>query len=72
MLFTLVDTIHYQDTFDRDSLDTIFNAEVGVADRDEGSPWWIALLVVFDVLAVGGLVVWSVFLLRNKKGEANA
>lgn len=72
VLFTLVDTIHYLDTFDRDSLDTIFNAEVGVADRDEGSPWWIALLVVFDVLAVGGLVVWSVFLLRNKKGEANA
>ena len=72
VLFTLVDTIHYQDTFDRDSLDTIFNASVGVANRNEGTAWWIALLVVIDVLAVGGLVVWSVFLIRDKKSAVKA
>ena len=67
VLYTLVDTIYYNHTFDHDSLDTIFNANVGVADRAESFAWWIILLVVIDVAAVAGLVVWTVFLVKPKK-----
>ena len=67
VLYTLVDTIYYNRTFDHDSLDTIFNANVGVADRAESFAWWIILLVVIDVAAVAGLVVWTVFLVKPKK-----
>lgn len=67
VLYTLVDTIYYNHTFDHDSLDTIFNANVGVADRAESFAWWIILLVVIDVAAVAGLVVWTVFLVKHKK-----
>lgn len=72
VLFTLVDTIHYQDTFDRDSLDTIFNANVGVANREEPFAWWIILLVGIDVIVVGGMAVWAFFLFKPKKKDKQA
>lgn len=67
MIYTLVDTIHYYNTFDRDSLDTICNATVGVADRAEPFAWWVILLVAIDVVVVAGLGVWTFFLFKPRK-----
>ena len=72
VLYTLVDTIHYYNTFDRDQLDTIFNANVGVATREEPFAWWIILLVAIDVIVVAGLAVWVVFLFKPKKKQQEA
>lgn len=67
VIYTLVDTIHYNQTFDREQLDSIFSVTVGVAQRETPFSWWIAVLVVFDVLAVGGLGVWVFFLVKPRK-----
>ena len=72
VLYTLVDTIHYYNTFDRDSLDTIFNANVGVKTREEPFAWWIILLVLIDVIVVAGMAVWLFFLFKPKKKAQEA
>ena len=72
VLYTLVDTIHYYNTFDRESLDTIFNANVGVKTREEPFAWWIILLVLIDVIVVAGMAVWLFFLFKPKKKAQEA
>lgn len=34
-------------------------------------PYWIILLVAFDVLALGGLSVWAFFLIRSLERRKN-
>lgn len=67
VIYTLVDTIHYNQTFDRDSLDSIFNVTVGVANRTTGLSWWIIVLIIVDVLIVCGLGVWAYFLIKPRQ-----
>ena len=67
VLYTMVDTVYYNMTFDSSELEGMLTVQKGVSTKDIGFVWWIPVLVVFDVLAVGGLGVWVFFLLKPRK-----
>lgn len=69
VLYTMVDTVYYNMTFDSSELEGMLTVQKGVSTKDIGFVWWIPVLVVFDVLAVGGLGVWVFFLVKPRKAK---
>lgn len=70
VIFTLVDTIHFNRTFDDSELDSELTVDVDVANRAQVFPWWIPVLVAVEVLIVAGCAVWVVFAIRKKDKPA--
>ena len=72
VLYTLVNTLYYQETFSEEELSDMLTVQKGISSRNTGFVWWIPVLIVFDVLAVGGLGVWVFFLVKPEKKKKEA
>ena len=70
IIFTFIDTWHYNQTFDESELDGLTKIEVEFEFKEEVFPWWIPVLAGIDVAAVAGLVFF-VLQFINKKRRAN-
>lgn len=67
ILYTIVDTIHFNHTADRSELDAAFTVNVGVAERNTPFAWWLMVLIAVEVLAFAGCGVWIFFTMKKEK-----
>jgi len=67
VLYTYVDTIHFNHTADKSALDEALTVNKGVADKGDFFPWWIPVFVVVEVLAFAGCGFWLFMAFRKKK-----
>lgn len=71
ILYTLVDTINFSHTADRSALDAALTVTVGVAQRTTPFAWWLAVLIVVEVIAFAACGVW-IFTTMKKKAPKKA
>lgn len=69
IIYTLVDTINFNHTADRSELDAAFTVNVGIAQRTTPFAWWLLLLIIVEVLAIGGCGVWVFFTVKPSKNK---
>ena len=69
IIYTLVDTINFNHTADRSELDAAFTVNVGIAQRTTPFASWLLLLIIVEVLAIGGCGVWVFFTVKPSKNK---
>jgi hypothetical protein len=67
IIFTFIDTWHYNQTFDESELDGLTKIEVEFEFKEEVFPWWIPVLAGIDVVSVAGLAFFIIQFITKKR-----